>query len=202
MTGLGLAALLVATAWLAVLTVVVLVLVRQIGLLTVRLDFAGTDRVWRDSEGPELGSTLPEEVTSRVAGLDRGLAYLILLEAGCGPCRILADDLRQSEVIQHRVVAVLRGAGEVADGMAELLPPWVEVVRDPAAGDIVDRLEIEVTPSAVEVEDGTVTGKALVRGTPDLLELIEAREAEEADAVAALPADQVTIEVMQRGGNS
>jgi len=61
MSALAIAALVLVCVWLGVLTLVVVLLVRQIGLLTVRLSVA--DRALSvDNDGPEVGSSVPEDV--------------------------------------------------------------------------------------------------------------------------------------------
>lgn len=67
MSGLAVAALVLTSVWLGVLTLIV-VLVRQIGLLTVRLSVAGHTHLTDD--GPEPGSDVPEEVTAALPDLE------------------------------------------------------------------------------------------------------------------------------------
>ncbi len=92
MSALAIAALVLVCIWLGVLTLVVVLLVRQIGLLTVRLSVA-SQAFSLDDDGPEVGIDLPEEVTSVLPELKEGRAYLLLISAGCTPCRELVADL-------------------------------------------------------------------------------------------------------------
>jgi Na+/H+ antiporter NhaB len=66
------AALVLVCAWLGALTLIVVLLVRQIGLLTVRLNVA-SQALSLDDDGPEVGSSVPEEVASVLPGLERVL---------------------------------------------------------------------------------------------------------------------------------
>ena len=68
MSALAIVALVLACVWLGVLTFVVVLLVRQVGLLTVRLSMA-TQAISLDDDGPEVGSILPEDVAEVRKGL-------------------------------------------------------------------------------------------------------------------------------------
>src|SRR5919205_3143369 len=112
MSALAVAALVLVCIWLGVLTLVVVLLVRQIGLLTVRLSVA-SQAFSLDDDGPEVGIDLPEEVTSVLPELKEGRAYLLLISAGCTPCRELVADLGGHRFGQ-RVVALVPGREEQA----------------------------------------------------------------------------------------
>ena len=173
MSALAIAALVVVCIWLGVLTLVVVLLVRQIGLLTVRLSVA-SQAFSLDDDGPEVGSSLPEEVTSVVPELkEEERAYLLLVSAGCTPCRELVADLGGHH-FEQRVVALVPGRPEQAREMAELLPSDMRTVLDPQAAGLANALKLESTPFALEVERGTVTGKAFLHeGASDLIAFVE-----------------------------
>jgi hypothetical protein len=65
---------------------VIVLLVRQVGLLTVRLSMA-TQAISLDDDGPDVGSSLPEDVAEVVP--EGGPAYVLLTSAGRDPCREL-----------------------------------------------------------------------------------------------------------------
>ena len=69
MSALAIAALVLVCLWLGVLTLVVVLLVRQIGLLTVRLSVSGQVSSL-DDDGPEVGSAVPEHVASVLLDLE------------------------------------------------------------------------------------------------------------------------------------
>ena len=173
MSALAIAALVLVCIWLGVLTLVVVLLVRQIGLLTVRLSVA-SQAFSLDDDGPELGSSLPEDVTSVLPGLEEEeRAYLLLISAGCTPCRELVADLGERSFGQ-KIVALVPGGEEQAREMAALLPSGMQVVLDPEAVRLASALRLESTPFALEVERGTVTRKAyLHEGAPDLIGFVE-----------------------------
>jgi hypothetical protein len=174
MSGLAVAALVLACVWLAVLTLVVILLVRQIGLLTVRLSVVGRQAPHLHSDGPEVGSSVPEEVASALPEVRSERAYVVLISAGCTPCRELAAGIRRHD-FEQTVTALVPGHEVLADELAALLPPGVRVVRDPEAPRLAQALSISSTPFAVEVERGIVTRKAyLYDGASDLIEFVEA----------------------------
>jgi hypothetical protein len=174
MSGLAVAALVLACVWLAVLTLVVILLVRQIGLLTVRLSVVGRQAPDLHNDGPEVGSSVPEEVASALPEVRSERACVVLISAGCTPCRELAAGVRRHD-FELTVVALVPGHEELADELAALLPPGVRVVRDPEAHTLAQALTISSTPFAVEVERGVVTKKAyLFDGASDLIKFVEA----------------------------
>ena len=174
MSALAIAALVLVCVWLGVLTLVVVLLVRQIGLLTVRLSVA--DRALSvDNDGPEVGSSVPEDVA--LPDLEEERAYLLLFSAGCTPCRELVADLGDRRFEQN-IVALVPGSEEQASELAALLPPGIRAVLDPEASSLAESLKIQSTPFALEVERGTITRKAyLYEGASDLIGFVESGNA-------------------------
>ena len=173
MSALAIAALVLVCIWLGVLTLVVVLLVRQIGLLTVRLSVAG-QAFSLDNDGPEVGSSLPEEVTSVVPELMEERAFLLLISSSCTPCRELVADLQGEQDFEQRIVALVPGHEDQAREMAALLPSGIRVVLDPEAARLADAIDLESTPFALEVERGMVTRKAFLHeGASDLVAFVE-----------------------------
>jgi hypothetical protein len=170
MSGFAVAALVLVCVWLGVLSLVVVLLVRQIGLLTVRLSVA-SQALSLDNDGPEIGSKVPEEVASALSDLEKEHAYLLLISAT--PCRELVADISDRH-FEQTIVALVPGSEELADELASLLPPGIRAVLDPEATRLAGAMKIESTPFALEVRSGTVTRKAyLYDGAPDLVEFVE-----------------------------
>jgi hypothetical protein len=168
MSALAITALVLVCAWLGILTLVVVLLVRQIGLLTVRLSVA-SQALSLDDDGPEVGSSVPEDVASVLATSEEEKAYLLLISAGCMPCRELVSDLGEHRFEQN-IVALVPGREELATELAALLPHGVRAVLDPEATRLAEVLKLESTPFALEVERGTVTRKAFLHeGAADLI---------------------------------
>ena len=174
MSALAIAALVLVCIWLGVLTLVVVLLVRQIGLLTVRLSVA-SQAFSLDNDGPEVGSSLPEEVTSVVPELMEERAFLLLISSSCTPCRELVSDLQgEQRFEEQKIVALVPGHEEPAREMAALLPSSIRVVLDPDAARVAEAIDLESTPFALEVERGTVARKAFLHeGSADLIAFVE-----------------------------
>ncbi len=176
MSALAITALVLVCIWLGVLTLVVVLLVRQIGLLTIRLSIAG-QALSVDNDGPEVGSSIPEEVTSVLPDLEVERAYLLLTSAGCTPCRELVADLGEYRFEQN-IIALVPGDEEQANALASLLPPGIRAVLDPEAARLAEVLELQSTPFVLEFERGTVTRKAyLYEGASDLIGFVENAQA-------------------------
>src|SRR3712207_193407 len=173
MSALAIAALVLVCIWLGVLTLVVVLLVRQIGLLTVRLSVA-SQAFSLDNDGPDVGSNLPEDVTSVVPELNEERAFLLLISSSCTPCRELVADLQGEPRFEEKVVALVPGHEDQAREMAALLPSGIRVVLDPEAARLAGALDLESTPFALEVERGMVTRKAFLHeGASDLVAFVE-----------------------------
>jgi len=172
MSALAIAALVLVCIWLGVLTLVVVLLVRQVGLLTVRLSVAG-EATLLDNDGPEIGSSLPEDVAVVLPDQAEEHAYLLLISSTCLPCWELATDLAEHR-FEQKIVALVPGHEERAGELAALLPSSMRVVLDPEATRLAGALQLESTPFALEIERGAVTRKAyLHQGASDLIEFVE-----------------------------
>src|SRR5829696_5952677 len=134
MSALAIVALVLACVWLGVLTFVVVLLVRQVGLLTVRLSMA-TQAISLDDDVAEV---MP----------DGERAYLLLISASCEPCRELVAEL-DGHHFEQSVVALVPGRQEQASELAALLPPGIRVVFDPEATHLAESLDLESTPFAI-----------------------------------------------------
>ena len=172
MSALAIAALVLVCIWLGVLTLVVVLLVRQIGLLTVRLSVK-SQAFSLDDDGPEVGSSLPEDVASVLPDQAEEYAYLLLISSTCTPCWELVTNLGEHH-FEQKIVALVPGREEQANELAALLPSGMRVVLDPEATRLAGALQLESTPFVLEVERGTVTRKAyLHEGASDLIAFVE-----------------------------
>lgn len=173
MDALGRTALVSIGVWLGVLTVVVVLVVRQIALIMVRL--ATTDgATFLDNDGPALDTAVPPDVVSALPTLAWGRSQLLLLSGTCRPCRELAAALGRHQL--PSTVALVTGTHDLAEGLVALLPQGMRVLRDPEASGIARALHIHSTPFAVVVEDGSVRRKTYVRKLEDLLQLVEGEQ--------------------------
>lgn len=208
MNGLEIAALVAATIWLSVLTLLFLVLVRQVGLVTAWARRSASAATIGD-DGIEIGVDVPAPAVEVAPQLEDEFAYLLFLAGNCQPCREFADDAGNSEEVAQiqnsaRVVATVQGGGAQADEVARMLPGWMDVVQEPGAAKIAKSFEVQATPMIYEVSGGKVTGRAIAGyGIADLLNLVRAREKtnsnDAADSNGAEAAIVRTLEV-DRGG--
>jgi hypothetical protein len=126
-----------------------------------------------DDDGPEVGGSLPEEVSAAMSHLDGERAYLLLASASCGSCREVLADIG-SHHFKQRVTMLIPGQEELSSELATLLPSGVRAVLDPEASKLADALNIHSTPFAMEVEGATITRKAYLynRGS-DFVEFVK-----------------------------
>ena len=148
----------------------VVLLVRQVGLLTVHLSMA-TQTISLDDDGPEVGSNLPEDVAEVMP--EGEPAYLLLISAGCDPCRELVAELGGRR-FEQSIMALVPGRQEQAE-LQRCSHPTSGGIRSEAT-QLSESLDLESTPFALEVRGGTITRKAhLYGGASALIEFVESR---------------------------
>jgi hypothetical protein len=172
-----LTALFLVAGWLAVLTLTVLLVVRQVAWISIRVEQRGGTRL----RGPDIGTFLPDDI---LPSLNDDVSYLLFVSPTCGPCLKIASELQTQELGGARLLALFAGQDGIADDFASLFPPEVEIIRDPDATAVAEALDVALTPFTLEVESRVITGKAYLRDVSDLLRLIEAREVSDAAEIA------------------
>ena len=190
MSGIAVTALVAVGLWLLALTVMMLLVVRQIALLTLRL--ASRDEVSMPPEqaahgehfdvskdGPGLGHAISSELLGTIPEAGE-VAHVLLVSATCVPCRKLVIGLRR-ERFAEPVIVLLSGRESVAAGMATLLPAGVRVIRDPEANELSGLLNIHSAPFAVSIERGVVVAKTYLNGPDEFRNLIGPRAAAAGD---------------------
>jgi hypothetical protein len=172
MTAVELVAVAAVASWLLVLTLVVILLVREIAVLRLGgREPASSPALPED--GLMIGSPAPAALARAIGDLP-DVSYLLLLSGGCRGCVELAAGLGDAEFAE-RLVAVIQGPPEATEDIAKLLPPWIEQVRGDQAEEIFTELEMRTTPSAFQLEAGEITGKAILRGVHELFTFAAAR---------------------------
>lgn len=154
MSTLGTLALFVAAAWMGVLSILTALLVRQVSLLTHHMD---PDYAL---DGLARGRRIPSSLAEH---LPNGRGGVLVLGAGCGPCRELARDLRGVD-IEHPLVAVIEGDESQAAVLAATLPSNVRTITGEAAARAYSSLQLETTPFAFFVEQREIVEKAVLKG--------------------------------------
>jgi len=181
MTALELVALAATTVWLGVLTLVAVLMVRQIGLIGVRLD-RDQDRSAPVGDGLPVGTPLPTEVGSLLEPSGDAPAFILILGAVCTPCREMAQEL-SGFPSSSRVLALVSGNRDLALELSELLPKSMPSLIDPAAERAVRALRIATTPFVVEVRAGVIAVKAALRGADHLERFVEEAESVSTDSL-------------------
>ena len=153
-------------AWVGLLTLGLVLCVRQIAVLTSRLERSSGIRLADD--GLPIGMSVPSGV---VDVLPPDLSVVLLMSATCGPCRDVATELMDET--DFPLTVLLPGGTEVAEPIAGLFAPEIRVIRDPFASDIARMLDITTTPFALAINDGFVVGKSPVNRRDDLTRLHE-----------------------------
>ncbi len=154
MNPLAMAAMVVVSIWLGLQTITMLMLIRQVSVLTLKVaQVPGGESLLND--GPEVGSVLPADLVINTPRIMHDKGHLLLISATCASCRELAGELSGSSVNEN-IVALIPGSLDLARGLAELLPSEINVVFDPLASDVASQLHITSAPFALTVEDGTV----------------------------------------------
>ena len=158
------------TIWLVTLTIVMILAVRQIGLLSIKLATPGGVSPLT-FDGPEVNSPIPQEVIAILPEVRWERRVLLVASSSCMPCRELMADLSQRTVPDNFII-LLAGGEQTANAMAELFPATTRVVRDPQAGQVADLLRVHSTPFAVELTMGRITGKRYIRDLGDILAML------------------------------
>jgi hypothetical protein len=166
MTGLEQVAVVVVAVWLLTLTLVVLLLVRQVGLLTVRMSIT-LPHYDLDDLGPELGAPVPGELAASIGDGASPARNLLFFSATCSPCRDVAEGLR-TMAFDVPTTALVAGEAKGARAFADLLPAGIAAYFDPLATEMAKSLDVRGVPYGVRIEKGLVTGKVYLSSAGDL----------------------------------
>jgi thiol-disulfide isomerase/thioredoxin len=176
MTALETTVVVVLAAWMLVLTVTLLVAIRQIAVIMLLLD--------RDGEGPapvddgiDVGSELPTSVARLIDPLPDRPSFVLVLAAVCGPCRELAPQLDAVSTSTPLTVLVVGGDPRLAGELAQLVPSPIRTVTGGAARDASTALGITTTPFVFEFREQRLAAKAAVRGLEHLQRYVDEAEA-------------------------
>lgn len=201
MSGLIVALVAVLVLWQVAVALLLGLLYRQVTLLSMLTGLTPGHEQPAD-HGLLAGEALPPEVIARVPRLtESGVTYLVWLTSSCTSCQRLAEQLRaeaHERQFPDRLVMLISGTKTSTERMVQMLSidARLEVIVDPDASEIVDRLGLPASPFAVEVESTVVTGWSSTQSTDDLWRLREARQDSSAHELAEkrVAADAVPID--------
>jgi hypothetical protein len=169
----------VGALWLLVLTLVCLLLVRQVAILGLQVERGAHRETPATAEplemsedqfqdGLPVGTEIPEPVADLIPGIREDLHVLLVLSGSCGPCRDLAPLLSQARPAGALTVLV-PGRPALADQMVALIGDiGTPVVRGDHADAITAALRVTSTPSMTVVRDGLLAGTRFVRRVDEL----------------------------------
>lgn len=155
----------------------VLVLIRQVAVLTVRTN-SGPGPL----DGIPIGARANREAVKLLPEIARGRAVVILTSSTCGPCREVMAELRTIE-FSIPAVLLLPGPAVTAQPLLELVPAWIRLVRDPEANQAATELQVNRTPYVFLFDDGRVLAKRAVRSARDVSALIDAAPVEQVGTI-------------------
>lgn len=163
MTNLEVALVVVVSVWLVLLTVLVLAILRQVGLVTLRLN--RLEPISAISGGHlVLAAPVDQSVIDALPALASGVHYLIWLSASCMTCRDVARELgtiwedAKWDRFRTRTYVVISGSGQFVDQMISMLPREISPVLEPQASVIPPQLGLPGSPFAVAIGDGAIRG--------------------------------------------
>ncbi|MFL5900074.1 MAG: hypothetical protein ACJ75S_02600 [Solirubrobacterales bacterium] len=162
MSQLGILAVVLISAWLGILSVVIALLVRQVALLTYRVD---PDYAL---DGLAVGRRIPSSISKL---LPEGSGSVLVLGVGCGACRELVDGLR-GHVIDEPLVAIIEGDELLAQTLVEALPENIQTLTGQSAEHAYSALGLQTTPFMFSVEHRKILRKDVLRGLRHFLSLL------------------------------
>lgn len=159
----------VVVGWMAVLSLVVVLLVRQTSLLTVRVT-AASNRLELDNDGPRIGSKVDSAILR--APLSPSTTFVVVMSATCKPCHELVEGV-EPQAWPSRMIAVLTGPPAAARDLARRLPTDTKLLIDDEARDAAGHLGISSLPFGVLVQDDVVIDKGYLSNRVDLDRLLK-----------------------------
>jgi hypothetical protein len=163
MTIVAVVAVVIATAWLCVLTVAVMLCIRQLGALTVRLDLVARGGGGY-AHGASVGFRLHESLGDLYAPLVSGRRIVLLVSATCTTCAKLIDELvdrglPQALTLADGLIVLVGGRDqELARPVIDALSRIGTVIAEPMTTEIARGLRLANVPSALLLENGLITG--------------------------------------------
>lgn len=161
-------ALVAGSAWLAILTVGLMLCIRQLGAVMVRVELVARGAGGAHSHGAMVGFELSKELVERAPFLAHGRRAILLLSPTCSTCQQLIDEFNDpgppaglslpNELV---VLLVQDDGGRAGNDVASALSRYARVVRGTEAKDLARALRLANLPSAILVHNRRVAGSLL-----------------------------------------
>jgi len=196
MSSLVVAALVAASVWLLILTVGLLLCIRQLGALMVRTELIARGAGGAQAHGAVVGFELSEDLLQSAPMLREGRRVVLLLSATCTTCEQLVEEFATvgpsatlSLPEELVVLLVQDDGGERGDEAVEAMTPYATVLRGPEATQIARGLRLANLPSAIYLQDRRIAGSlAFVDRLSQIDDLLSGASAQSSNgAPAAAP---------------
>lgn len=157
----------VVAAWLLVLTVVILMVVRQIGAMLVRIELVARGGGSSYAHGALVGLRLAEHLVTQHPFLASGRKVVLLVSGTCTTCAGLIDELSSTwtptyfDARDELVVLVVGADDGRRTAIVEDLHDRAFVVVDPVATDIARNLKLANVPSAIVIDAGVIAASRI-----------------------------------------
>jgi hypothetical protein len=146
-------------AWIGILALGTLVLLREVSLIRARVSLVGV----RFADGPEVGTLAARELR----GQGGGRKVALFLSSACPPCIELAAALGEEDGLDERLLVLI--GGDEAEAVGELLPASLSRVTGQQASDVAARMGVRLQPMALAIERDLVVGKLYPAGVDELV---------------------------------
>ncbi len=194
-----------ATVWLLLLTVSVMLCIRQLGALTARMEIVALGS--GVGHGAALGFRISDDLARAHPGLGVGRRIVLVVSATCASCTELLQELErghQPEAIGQvdGVTALLVGPGDASRDEARRRISRVtsDVVLDPLATAVAQALRMKTLPAALYLVDGVVAGNLMFVDRLDQLDdLVSDADLGDRDYSALLSKSQDELETQLVG---
>lgn len=176
MSWLGVGAIVVVALWLAVLTVSLMLCVRQMAIQRVRLELLVRGGAGSGT-GPTLGFSLAPALLESRQEFSRDRTLVVVLSGNCANCAQVMREWEEGEgpslVSPEGILILLTGQeGAPSDDAARRLAHLGEVVREPESSRLAQALSLTYRPSALLLESGLITGTAVLEHAREMDDLL------------------------------
>lgn len=183
MNGLEITALIVVASWLGVLSLVLILVIRQVSLLDIQIGESGLS-FHPPQEGLSIGAPLPDGVRQVLPDTSEKPVHLLLLSTTCSLCNQLSVALQDQIFHKVEIVVLITGQNDLAQAMSSGWPPNIRAIHNPEAAKIAQLLKVRSIPFVMKLEHGTVVDKDYVRNSTSLLNAFSSSTAVDSNVIS------------------
>jgi hypothetical protein len=183
MTVVGYVLIVAGAAWLGVLTFVVLLCVRQIGIVQVAIRLGVRDAAAAlGSTSLPIGAAIPNDA-AEVLDVRSDARHIVFVSAQCSACRDVLNAAGNFRSTVPVVIAV-QGPQPEASEYLKLIPTGARAVVGRDADIVFGAFKVTATPFAVTVDEGFIVGHVYLSDLRQLDRVITGVHAVSGDASA------------------